>query len=484
MKEALHQTQEQKLQQKLSPLQVQFVKMLEKTGPEMEEDVRHEIEDNPALVTVDPIDTDTQKTEDGENFKESADDMQKADYKNEEDIPSYRTRVSNHSADEEYLEPILVSEETLFDYLTSQISERPLTDKQRMMADYIIGNIDDNGYLTRSISAISDDLIFQVGLEVSDEEIDEVLQMIRDLDPAGVCAENLRDCLLLQLERMEGNSKYNMAAYEIIDRYFDEFSKKHFDKIVSAMGLTEEEFQKILRVVKTLNPKPGSLYAGGESSIAQHITPDFNVEVDDDDIITLTLVNNIPELQIEDSFKAEFDKMSAQKTLKKSEENTFSYIRDKYESASNFIKMLRQRQETLFNTMHAIVEWQKEFFLTNDDSSLRPMVLKDIAAITNYDISVISRATAGKYVQTQSGVYPIKFFFNEGLKNESGEDVSSREIQVKLKEIIDGENKKKPYSDERLCDMLKEQGYEIARRTIAKYREKMSIPVARLRKEL
>ncbi len=484
MKEALHQTQEQKLQQKLSPLQVQFVKMLEKTGPEMEEDVRHEIEDNPALVTVDPIDTDTQKTEDGENFKESADDMQKADYKNEEDIPSYRTRVSNHSADEEYLEPILVSEETLFDYLTSQISERPLTDKQRMMADYIIGNIDDNGYLTRSISAISDDLIFQVGLEVSDEEIDEVLQMIRDLDPAGVCAENLRDCLLLQLERMEGNSKYNMAAYEIIDRYFDEFSKKHFDKIVSAMGLTAEEFQKILRVVKTLNPKPGSLYAGGESSIAQHITPDFNVEVDDDDIITLTLVNNIPELQIEDSFKAEFDKMSAQKTLKKSEENTFSYIRDKYESASNFIKMLRQRQETLFNTMHAIVEWQKEFFLTNDDSSLRPMVLKDIAAITNYDISVISRATAGKYVQTQSGVYPIKFFFNEGLKNESGEDVSSREIQVKLKEIIDGENKKKPYSDERLCDMLKEQGYEIARRTIAKYREKMSIPVARLRKEL
>lgn len=484
MKEALHQTQEQKLQQKLSPLQVQFVKMLEKTGPEMEEDVRHEIEDNPALVTVDPMDSDNQKTEDGESFKESADDIQKADYKEEDEIPSYRTRISNHSADEEYLDPILVSEETLFDYLTNQINERPLTDKQRVMADYIIGNIDDNGYLTRSISAISDDLIFQVGVEASDEEIDEVLQMIRDLDPAGVCAENLRDCLLLQLERMEGNSKYNMAAYDIIDRYFDEFSKKHFDKIISALNLTQEEFQKILRVVKTLNPKPGSLYAGGESSISQHITPDFNVEVDDEDMITLTLLNNIPELQIEDSFKVEYDKMSVQKNLKKSEENTFSYIRDKYESASNFIKMLRQRQETLFNTMHAIVEWQKEFFLTNDDTTLRPMVLKDIAAITNYDISVISRATAGKYVQTQSGVYPIKFFFNEGLKNESGEDISSREIQVKLKEIIEGENKKKPYSDERLCDMLKEQGYEIARRTIAKYREKMGIPVARLRKEL
>ena len=484
MKEALHQTQEQKLQQKLSPLQVQFVKMLEKTGPEMEEDVRHEIEDNPALVTVDPMDSDNQKTEDGESFKESADDIQKADYKEEDEIPSYRTRISNHSADEEYLDPILVSEETLFDYLTNQINERPLTDKQRVMADYIIGNIDDNGYLTRSISAISDDLIFQVGVEASDEEIDEVLQMIRDLDPAGVCAENLRDCLLLQLERMEGNSKYNMAAYDIIDRYFDEFSKKHFDKIISALNLTQEEFQKILRVIKTLNPKPGSLYAGGESSISQHITPDFNVEVDDEDMITLTLLNNIPELQIEDSFKVEYDKMSTQKTLKKSEENTFSYIRDKYESASNFIKMLRQRQETLFNTMHAIVEWQKEFFLTNDDTTLRPMVLKDIAAITSYDISVISRATAGKYVQTQSGVYPIKFFFNEGLKNESGEDISSREIQVKLKEIIEGENKKKPYSDERLCDMLKEQGYEIARRTIAKYREKMGIPVARLRKEL
>ena len=484
MKEALHQTQEQKLQQKLSPHQVQFVKMLEKNGVEMEEEVRHEIEDNPAIATVDPMDSDIQQTEDGESFKESADDMQKADYKNEEDIPSYRTRVSNHSADEEYLEPILVSEETLFDYLNNQISERPLSETQRIIADYIIGNIDDNGYLTRSISAISDDLIFQVGVEASDEEIDEVLQMIRDLEPAGVCAENLRDCLLLQLERMKGNSNYNMAAYEMIDRYFDEFSKKHYDKVISAMGITEEIFQKVLRVITSLNPKPGALYAGGDSGISQHITPDFNVEVDDEGEITLTLMNNIPELQIEVTFKDAYENMIARKDIKKSEENSFSYIRDKYESASNFIKMLRQRQETLFNTMHAIMIWQKEFFLTNDETDLRPMVLKDIAGITGYDISVISRATAGKYVQTQSGVYPIKYFFNEGLKNESGEDVSSREIRVKLKEIIDGENKQKPYSDDRLCELLKKQGYEIARRTIAKYREKMNIPVARLRKEL
>ena len=274
-----------------------------------------------------------------------------------------------------------------------------------------------------------------------------------------------------------------MQAYEIIDKYFPEFSKKHYDKIMQAMGMEEGEFKEALATIRSLNPKPGSLFNGGDSDNSQHIIPDFSVEIDNGKI-TLTLLNNIPELQIEESFQVMYDNMSARKPANRNEAEASSFVKDKYESAATFIKMLRQRQETLFNTMRAIVDCQKEFFLTEDESTLKPMVLKDIAAMTGYDISVISRATAGKYVITQRGIYPLRFFFNEGLRHESGEDVSSREIQSALKKIVESENKKKPYSDEQLCSMLQSKGYEIARRTIAKYREKLGIPVARLRKEL
>ncbi len=486
MKEALHLTQEQKLQQRLSPQQVQFVRLLEMSRPEMEEEVRQEIEDNPAIEAVDSSDTASlQTTEDGEKFNESAEDMQRADYQSDDDVPFYRLEASNRSADDKVFEPIVVSENSLFDYLSDQINERDLTEKQQKIADYIIGNIDDNGYLTRSIQAISDDIVFQTGLDVSEDDVNDVVQMIRDLDPAGICAADLRDCLLLQIERMDGSKRCNMEAYEIIDKHFPEFSKKHFDRIMQSMNLSHEEFSAAMNVIRSLNPKPGSLYNGGDSGNAQHIIPDFSVEVEGKEV-TLTLLNNVPELQIESSFQLMYDNLSAagKKPRNRNDEEAKSFVKDKYESASVFIKMLRQRQETLFNTMRAIVEWQKAFFLSEDEATLRPMVLKDIAACTGYDISVISRATAGKYVITQRGIYPLKFFFNEGLKHESGEDVSSREIQLALKTIVDSENKSKPYADEQLCAMLQAKGYEIARRTIAKYREKLGIPVARLRKEL
>ena len=306
--------------------------------------------------------------------------------------------------------------------------------------------------------------------------------MIRDLDPAGIGAKDLRDCLLLQLERLPGSDD-NLLAYKIIDCYFPEFSKKHYDRIITALKTDKEGFRRALEVILSLNPKPGSLYGGGDNSKAQHIIPDFSVEVDGDNI-TLTLLNNIPELQIEESFQAMYDDISVKRVRNRSEEEANRFVKDKYESAATFIKMLKQRQVTLFSIMRAILERQKQFFLTEDESLLRPMVLKDIASDTGYDLSVVSRATSGKYVMTQGGIYPLKFFFNEGIRHESGEDVSSREIQSALKEIIEGEDKKKPYSDEVLCTLLKKRGYEIARRTIAKYRERMGFPVARLRKEL
>lgn len=493
MKETLHLTQEQKLQQRLSPQQVQFVRLLEMNRVEMEDEVRHEVLDNPAIQV-----SDNDESGQHDDFNESGNDNEDDGSANEikpdpdmrdndddddnDDIPAYRLNISNHSADDKAYEPVATSENSLIDYLTEQINEQNLTENQRKIADYIIGNIDSNGYLTRSVSAISDDLIFQTDLNVSEDEISTVLQIIRDLDPAGVGAVDLRDCLLLQLERLSGSAD-NMAAYDIIDKYFVEFSKKHYDKIISAMKISAEDFRRALDIIRALNPKPGSLYGSADNAKAQHIIPDFSVEIDGD-TITLTLLNNIPDLQIEESFQAMYDSLSTKKPRNRNEEEANRFVKDKYESASAFIAMLRQRQTTLFNTMRAIVDRQKDFFLTEDESSLRPMVLKDIAADTGYDISVISRATSGKYVMTQGGIYPLKFFFNEGMRRDSGEDVSTREIQSSLKQLIEKEDKNKPYSDEQLCALLKEKGYEIARRTIAKYRERLGFPVARLRKEL
>lgn len=483
-KESLHLTQEQRLQQRLSPQQVQFVRLLGMNRTEMEDEVRHEVLDNPAIEIADSDDSSDgevpaeEMTTDNNVTPDSADPEDEPD----DDVPAYRLNISNRSADDKVYEPIITNESTLIDYLSEQISEHDLSEKQQTIADYIIGNIDDNGYLTRSVEAISDDIVFQKGIEVDEDEIQSVLQMIRDLDPAGIGAKDLRDCLLLQLERLPGSDD-NLLAYKIIDCYFPEFSKKHYDRIITALKTDKEGFRRALEVILSLNPKPGSLYGGGDNSKAQHIIPDFSVEVDGDNI-TLTLLNNIPELQIEESFQTMYDDISVKRVRNRSEEEANRFVKDKYESAATFIKMLKQRQVTLFSIMRAILERQKQFFLTEDESLLRPMVLKDIASDTGYDLSVVSRATSGKYVMTQGGIYPLKFFFNEGIRHESGEDVSSREIQSALKEIIEGEDKKKPYSDEVLCTLLNKRGYEIARRTIAKYRERMGFPVARLRKEL
>lgn len=476
MEESLRLTQQQKLQQRLTPLQVQFVRMLEMTGPEVEDEVTRALDDNPALEAVD--DTPAVTTPD-DDFTESAEQMQLADYRDPDDIPYYRLEARNHSADDRVYTPEATpaSGESLIDSLNEQITQSALEEPMLTMAEYIIGNLDDNGYLTRSIDAIADDVAIAEGLEVTPQQAREAWNAVRQLEPAGIGATDLRDSLLLQLRRREPSTRRDHAI-AIIDHYFDLFSKKHFDRITSLLGITRDELQDAMALIRQLNPKPGSGLAHGEGS-ARPIVPDFSVDVDGEEI-TLTLLNNLPELQISASF-AEGDPVPGGASLP-SHRDAYLFIKQKRDEARDFIKILSMRQQTLFSVMSAIVKIQRDFFLSDEPSRIKPMILKDIAAITGYDLSVISRAAAGKYVVTRGGVYPLKMFFNERPKED--DDTSSMQIIDLIKKIIGAEDKSHPLSDEAITQRLQDQGLDIARRTVAKYRERIGVPVARLRKEL
>lgn len=470
----------------IAPQQKLLGRLLEMTGTELEEEVRRATEENPALEVADSSPAEQEhvdRDEDGEIIRETADDMMKADYRSEDDIPYYRLSASNRSSDDDDYEPEAVNENSIIDYLMAQIGERELSEKEQMIAQYIIGNISDSGYLQRSIESISFDIMDHTGLNVTDSEVEHVYQTVRELDPAGVGAVDLRDCLLLQLERLKGD-EISLLAYRVIDEHFDLFMKKHFDKIASQLGIDDERMRRVFDLIRSLNPKPGNTITGvADDSHSQQISPDFNVEIDGSDL-TLTLLNSVPDLQISESYSTIYEQYAAKKPTTDKERSIAGDIKEKYNKAQTFIAMLRQRQDTLFRTMRAIVHRQKLFFLTGDTGDLKPMVLKDIAADVELDVSVISRVTRNKYVSTEWGVFPLKYFFNEGMKHESGEEVSTREVLSALQQLVDGEDKSRPLSDEKLCDMLREKGYEIARRTIAKYREKLAIPVARLRKEI
>lgn len=477
--ESMIMTQEQRLQQRLAPMQVQFVKVLEMTAPEVEDEVRRVVDENPALEMRDEAEDISGNNED--RFTETAEDMQKADYRTEDDIPSYRLEAGNRSINDTYYEPIAVaSGDTIIENLESQLGEIDIEDSKRLVARYIIGNLDDNGYLTRDIGAISDDLAFG-GYDVDYDVVKEMFDLVRTLDPAGICAVDLRDCLLLQLRRKEPSLSVKIAT-EIIADYFDLFSKKHYERLCNQLGIDNEALKDASALIASLNPKPGSIITGSaDDARLRHIIPDFSVDVDDNNNLQLTLLNNIPELQIEASF-AENALKPRGRTLTRGEEAAQQFIKQKRDEANTFIKVLKMRQQTLFGVMSAIVKLQREFFLTEDESRISPMILKDINQLTGYDLSVISRATANKYVATSGGVYPLKLFFNERPKED--DDISFHEIQAVLKEIIDNEDKNKPLSDEAITAQLKKRGYDIARRTVAKYRERMGLPVARLRREL
>ncbi len=481
MKESLSQSLEQRLQLRLSPMQMRLVRMLEMTEPEIEEEVRRELDDNPALEVVD---TPAAGEEPTEAYGESAEQMQLADYRDEDDIPPYRLEANNRSADDVRFEPVAVAAgESLMESLMSQLAETDLSQRQLAIARYIVGNIDDNGYMTRTLPQIDDDLAIDAGIEVDMAEIKDIFARIRTLDPAGVGAYDLRDCLSLQLRR-KPDSEAVRTAREIVDNYFDVFSLRHFDRLASLLGISRESLREADEVIRSLDPKPASRF--GESDAddrARHIVPDFYIEVDRNDRITVSMPGNMPELAIERSFDVDDERSVAdtgETSMRKRE--ALSFISSKRRDASDFIELLRLRRVTLMKVMEAIARWQREFFLSEDESRLRPMVLKDIAGAIGMDISVVSRATAGKYVATQGGVYPLKFFFNERVSED--EDASSREILSALRVLIQKEAPSSPLSDDALTARLTEMGYNIARRTVAKYRERLGIPVARLRKKL
>lgn len=478
MKESLQLNQKQKLHQSLSPLQVQFVRVLEMNTPEIEEAVERELEENPALEVDNEA---AQQEPEEDSFNETAEDIQLADFRNEDDIPSYRFEAHNHSSASSSYEPVAVQGGgSLMEQLNSQLDQMNLSGKYLRLAKIITGSLDDNGYMTRTLPALADDAAIHEGIDASPAEIKEAWEIVRGLEPTGVGAVDLRDCLLLQLKAKPENEDVKVAR-EIVEHNFDLLSRMDFDRLRRALKVNEEELRNAMDVIRSLDPKPGSATGAGifgEDKL-RHVIPDFIVDNEGGNL-TLTMPNRIPALQIEKSF-ADADVEISEATPARQAE-AIAFIRSRRDDAASFIKALSMRSETLFRVMTAIMKIQREFFLTDDKLTLKPMILKDIAELTGYDLSVISRATSGKYVATNQGIYPLKFFFSERPKENS--DTSSHEVMAAMRIILENEDKNDPLSDEAIAAALTAKGYEIARRTVAKYREKEGIPVARLRRTI
>jgi RNA polymerase sigma-54 factor len=475
-------TLQQSLQQKLSPQQIQFIKLLQVPTADLDARVEEELENNPALeegkeesdFEDEPLD-DVQDS--GEELNEGIEDYLQDDY------AGYKMQGDGRSPDEEEKETPLSVGKSLHEQLISQLGYLKLDEREEVLGKQLIGSIDADGYIRRELSSIVNDLAFSQGVDTDEGELESILFKIQTFDPAGIGARDLQECLSLQLERKESDEESILIAQKIIDTCFREFSKKHYDKIARKLGIQDEELlrESIYQITK-LNPKPGGF--GEEVARTQYLIPDF-ILTNNNGKLELTLNSrNAPQLKVSRSYT---DMLSAyDKSDKKDKKlkETVSFIKQKLDSAKWFIDAIKQRQQTLLNTMQAIIDFQYEYFLDGDESKLRPMILKDIADKIDMDISTVSRVASSKSIQTEFGVFLLKYFFSEGISTESGEDVSSREVKNKLKELIDKEEKKKPMSDEKLEKALKEFGYNIARRTVAKYREQLNIPVARLRKEL
>lgn len=467
----------QRQQQTLAPLQLQYVKALEMTAPEFDDEVRRELDDNPALEAVDedsPAET--------ESFGESAEELQSADYSDPDEMPPYLLEAHNWSADGEMREHVAVSGgESLLESLQRQLNEmRGISDDERRIAGFIIGNIDDNGYLTRSPAALANDISIACNADVTTRQVNKVLKKVQLLDPPGIGAVDLRDTMLIQLRRRNDGSAAFRYAIAIVKDYFDLLSKMHLNRLRSSMWIPRDMLDEAMKIIRTLDPKPGAQVGGGEDARTRHITPDFYVEVDADDNITLSLGGNVPMLRVEESFTVDPEPTAKNGRLTRMEEAARAFVRQKRDEANLFINAARMRRETLRRVMTAIVGIQREFFLTDDPMKLKPMVLKDVSAVTGDDLSVISRATSGKYVATRQGVYPLKYFFNEHRKD--GEDSSSYHVMEIIRSMIEKEDKTVPLSDDALADELKKRGFKVARRTVAKYRERLALPVARLRR--
>ena len=489
---AINQSLQLRLQQKLSPMQIQLIKLLEIPTVSMEQRIKEEIESNPVLEVDEEATRRAQDDEVTDPQVNSARDEQPDDgtiegYLLNEDIPAYRLQANNFSNDDEKRDSVPYSEAASFyEHLQEQLGLQDLSDRQRQIAGYIIGNIDEDGYLRRDVGNIADDASFALNVDIADSEVDEVLRHVQMMDPPGVGARDLRECLLLQLHKARNpQDPIIQTAISVLSDCFDEFSKRHYDKIMLKLHIDDDVLKDAIAEILRLNPKPGSAYGGGIVRQAQHIVPDFIIDYDNGQISFHLNRRNEPELKISQTY-ADMLREFQNNRLNQSQEqkDAVSFVREKVKSAQWFIDAIKQRQNTLSLVMQAILDYQGDYFIDGDEQKLKPMILKDIAERTGLDVSTISRVSNSKYAQTPFGIFPLKYFFTEKLQNTDGDDVSSREVKKILKEAIDAEDKKKPLTDERLVEILKDKSYQIARRTVAKYREQMGIAVARLRKEL
>lgn len=495
---ALSQGLYQKQLQKLSPQQIQLMKLLQVPTAVLEDRIKEEMEENPALEEaeeghLDEYDeTNDEFKDDGEEDFEkdgSEDDYDNIDIseyvsEGDDDIADYKLRDDNYpdAADENKTIPHKV--ETGFNELMlEQLGQLNLDEHKQAVAEQIIGNLDDDGYLRREISSIVDDLAFRQNIITSEEEVAELVLQIQQFDPPGICARNLQECLLLQLERKMDEGKHVEMATKVLEKYFDEFTKKHYEKIQRGLGLNDEQLKEVINQIIKLNPKPaGSVGEGSRNE--SYVVPDFFI-FNNAGKLELTLNSkNAPDLRISEGYRDMLKDYERGSKKDKRQKEAVLFIKQKIDAAKWFIDAIKQRQHTLLTTMEAIMNYQYKFFISGDETELRPMILKDIAEATSLDISTVSRVANSKFVQTEFGTYRLKFFFSESLQTESGEEVSTREVKKILSDLIEGESKKHPLSDERLTELLQEKGYNIARRTVAKYREQLNIPVARLRKEL
>lgn len=491
----LKQRLQQKLLQKLSPQQILLMKLLQVPAMELEQRIKQEIEDNPALEAegLDSNELSDQEKERSDDEPDSGNDENyETDdnfdiddyYKSEDEIPEYKLQANNRSRDDEQKEIPFSVGVTFHEYLTQQLGLRNLSENQQEIGMYIIGNIDDSGYLQRSPESMVDDLAFMQNVSTTQEEIEEVLEVIQDFDPPGVGARTLQECLLIQLKhkQKEQSSESIELAIKVVRRFFNEFTKKHYQKIMKRSGMTEEQLKAVIDEIVMLNPKPGNSLSE-TSKNNQYVIPDFTI-VNNNGELELSLNNwNMPDLKVSHTYMDMIKELSAKKKGKMNNE-ALVFVKNKVDSARWFIDAVQQRQNTLYTTMEAIMNYQRDYFLTGDETRLHPMILKNIADVVGMDISTISRVANSKYVQTPFGTFLLKSFFSESMQKDDGEEVSTREVKTILKEMIEAEDKKAPLTDEHLMNMLKEKGYPIARRTVAKYREQMGIAVARLRKEL
>lgn len=484
----LKQRLQQKLLQKLSPQQIQVIKLLEIPTMLLEQRIKKELEENPILEEGEEIDdlNDQQEEEITEDdISKNDEEFTLDDYLNDEDIPSYRLNANNSSKDDKHEDIPFSVGVSFHEHLESQLGLRVLTEKQQELAKYIIGNIDEDGYLRRKLSAIADDIAFSMGIETNEDELEQLLYIIHDFDPVGVGARDLQECLLIQINAKDQTVPEVALARKILKYHFDEFTRKHYDKIASKLDLEDEQLKEAVDEILKLNPKPGGSFQDPMNHSIQHIIPDFILDLVDGDFQLSLNSRNVPELRISREYSEMIETYSHNRSnASKQDKDAMTFVKQKIDSARWFIDAIKQRQNTLMATMQALIEYQRGFFKDGDETKLRPMILKDIAEKTGLDISTISRVANSKYIQTHFGIFPLKFFFSEGMQNDAGEEVSTKEIKKILQECIEVENKRKPITDEKLMEVLQQKGYPIARRTVAKYREQLGIPVARLRKEL